>query len=177
MEARLGKRPKNLFFAFLVFFRIDTTHIKLDWNSENFLIFWCTLMGSQVPQLPWMSVGFSIPLKPNSMRSWGPKFVKIRTQNGRCRNYFGMCRKYFGRCKEVHILASGKIILGGAKIILASPKRSRGVPKVPREKPHPLMRGPERPFRCLDSDLKHRNVILLSLNHKLLKNIANVGSF
>ena len=73
---------------------------------------------SQVPQLPWMSVGFSIPLKPNSMRSWGPKFVKMRTQNGRCRNYFGMCRKYFGRCKEVHILASGKIILGGAKIIL-----------------------------------------------------------
>ena len=34
---------KSFFFAFLVFFHIDTTYIKLDWNSENFLIFWCTL--------------------------------------------------------------------------------------------------------------------------------------
>ena len=23
---------------------IDTTYIKLDWNSDNFLIFWCTLV-------------------------------------------------------------------------------------------------------------------------------------
>ena len=44
MVARLGKRPKNHFFAFLVFFHMDTTYIKLEWNSENFLIFWCTLL-------------------------------------------------------------------------------------------------------------------------------------
>ena len=35
---------KSFFFAFLVFFHIDTTYIKLDWNSENSLIFWCTLL-------------------------------------------------------------------------------------------------------------------------------------
>ena len=28
--------PKIIFFAFLFFFRIDTTYIKLDWNSELF---------------------------------------------------------------------------------------------------------------------------------------------
>ena len=39
------KRPKNLFFfAFLVVIHIDTTYIKWEWNSENFLIFWCALM-------------------------------------------------------------------------------------------------------------------------------------
>ena len=36
--------PKIIFFAFLVSFHINTTYIKLDWNSDNFLIFWCTLM-------------------------------------------------------------------------------------------------------------------------------------
>ena len=35
--------PKITFFAFLVSFHINTTYIKLDWNSDNFLIFWCTL--------------------------------------------------------------------------------------------------------------------------------------
>ena len=44
MVARLGKCPKIIVFAFFVFFHIDTTYIKLDWNSDNFLIFWCTLM-------------------------------------------------------------------------------------------------------------------------------------
>ena len=39
MVARRGKRPKNnFFFAFLVFFHIDTTYIKLEWNFENFLV-------------------------------------------------------------------------------------------------------------------------------------------
>ena len=41
--------PKIIFFAFLVSFHINTTYIKLDWNSDNFLIFWCTLMYSDVP--------------------------------------------------------------------------------------------------------------------------------
>ena len=36
--------PKIIFFAFLVYFYINTKYIKLDRNSENFLIFWCTLM-------------------------------------------------------------------------------------------------------------------------------------
>ena len=36
--------PKIIFFAFLVSFHINTTYIKLDWNSDNFLIFWCTLV-------------------------------------------------------------------------------------------------------------------------------------
>ena len=36
--------PKIIFFAFLVSFHINTTYIKLDWNSDNFLIFWCTLL-------------------------------------------------------------------------------------------------------------------------------------
>ena len=35
---------KIIFFAFLVSFHINTTYIKLDWNSDNFLIFWCTLL-------------------------------------------------------------------------------------------------------------------------------------
>ena len=38
--------PKIIFFAFLVSFHINTTYIKLDWNSDNFLIFWCTLLYS-----------------------------------------------------------------------------------------------------------------------------------
>ena len=38
--------PKIIFFAFLVYFYINTKYIKLDRNSENFLIFWCTLIGS-----------------------------------------------------------------------------------------------------------------------------------
>ena len=36
--------PKIIFFAFLVYFYINTKYIKLDRNSENFLIFWCTLL-------------------------------------------------------------------------------------------------------------------------------------
>ena len=44
MVARRRKCPKNHFFAFLVYFHIDTTYIKLDWNSDNFLIFWSTLL-------------------------------------------------------------------------------------------------------------------------------------
>ena len=36
--------PENGTFAFLVFFHINTTYIKLDWNSDNFFTFWCTLM-------------------------------------------------------------------------------------------------------------------------------------
>ena len=47
MVARRGKCPKNHFFAFLVSFHINTTYIKLDWNSDNFLIFWCTLHTSK----------------------------------------------------------------------------------------------------------------------------------
>ena len=35
---------KIIFFAFLVYFYINTKYIKLDRNSENFLIFWCTLI-------------------------------------------------------------------------------------------------------------------------------------
>ena len=46
MVAMLGKRSKNNFFAVLVFFHIDTTYIKLEWNSKNFLIFWCTLLAT-----------------------------------------------------------------------------------------------------------------------------------
>ena len=37
---------KIIFFAFLVYFHINTKYIKLDRNSENFLIFWCTLVQS-----------------------------------------------------------------------------------------------------------------------------------
>ena len=36
--------PKIIFFAFLVSFHINTTYIKLDWNSDNFFTFWCTLI-------------------------------------------------------------------------------------------------------------------------------------
>ena len=35
---------KIIFFAFLVSFHINTTYIKLDWNSDNFFTFWCTLL-------------------------------------------------------------------------------------------------------------------------------------
>ena len=49
--------PKIIFFAFLVYFYINTKYIKLDRNSENFLIFWCTL----VARVSWdnMSTSFS----------------------------------------------------------------------------------------------------------------------
>ena len=40
--------PKIIFFAFLVSFHINTTYIKLDWNSDNFLIFWCTLLTTSI---------------------------------------------------------------------------------------------------------------------------------
>ena len=43
--------PKIIFFAFLVSFHINTTYIKLDWNSDNFLIFWCTLIQSSLKSL------------------------------------------------------------------------------------------------------------------------------
>ena len=44
------------FFAFLVFFHIDTKYIKLDWNSENFLIFWGTLMIKGLQMLQQSSI-------------------------------------------------------------------------------------------------------------------------
>ena len=50
MVARRGKCPKNIFFTFLVFFHIDTIYIKLDWNSDNFLTFWCTLVRTHLKQ-------------------------------------------------------------------------------------------------------------------------------
>ena len=56
MVARRGKRLKIFFFAFLVFFHIDTTHIKLEWNFENFLIFWCTL----VARVSWDNMSTSL---------------------------------------------------------------------------------------------------------------------
>ena len=46
--------PKIIFFAFLVYFYINTKYIKLDRNFENFLIFWCTLL----------STGRCTPLSP-----------------------------------------------------------------------------------------------------------------
>ena len=55
MVARLGKR-QSFFFAFLVFFHIDTTYIKLEWNFENFLIFWCTL----VARVSWDNMSTSL---------------------------------------------------------------------------------------------------------------------
>ena len=39
---------KSFFFAFLVYFYINTKYIKLDRNSENFLIFWCTLLDTHI---------------------------------------------------------------------------------------------------------------------------------
>ena len=47
---------KSFFFAFLVFFHIDTTYIKLEWNFENFLIFWCTL----VARVSWDNMSTSL---------------------------------------------------------------------------------------------------------------------
>ena len=52
--------PKIHFFAFLVFFHIDTTYIKLDWNSDNFLIFWCTLMSMVMVVMKIMTIDVKV---------------------------------------------------------------------------------------------------------------------
>ena len=54
--------PKIIFFAFLVFFLIDTTYIKLDWNSNNFLIFWCTLVDTlfSVKRHHWIDLSINL---------------------------------------------------------------------------------------------------------------------
>ena len=41
-----GQERKMPQKSFLVFFHIDTKYIKLDWNSEKFLIFWSTLLAT-----------------------------------------------------------------------------------------------------------------------------------
>ena len=52
-ELKRGQNDQN---SELAYYHIDTTYIKLEWNSKNFLIFWCTLINT---------LGFYLKYKPS----------------------------------------------------------------------------------------------------------------
>ena len=85
MVAIRGKCPKNHFFAFLVFFHINTTYIKLDWNSDNFLIFWCTLLSihrTVLWQISLVQIGILTEASQRQERILDKLAAAIKTSEG-----------------------------------------------------------------------------------------------